>query len=121
MKIIINFDIITSVEGERALAAFRNEEGEGWSVRFNEGWVECQSVPDCYWPRVFFGDAANLYNLEWRIIGVRHELWTNGIQLSEGMSNIAVPADGQLYVGSDPLLENSQWPHTVSVEVENGE
>lgn len=118
LAVKINFDNLVSDEQEWVLASFRNEvDGEGWSIRLKAGIIEVVGVPGYFWINAFIGATGKGSNVEWHVLGARHELWMNGVPISEGMSAVSMPSDGQLRIGIDPQFDALQFPYVVTVEI----
>lgn len=99
------------------LASLRGHNaGEGWVVRIDDGVLSCCS-----------GDGSHLnarvrwaygeHEVSWRVHGERHELWLDGVPVTETSAELALGDAATLRLGEDPEMPGCVYTGVTEVTI----
>ena len=86
------------------LASYRGPTpGNGWVVRIDNGIVSAQSGDGHHVnARLPWGDGEHV--IEWRVVEYRHELWFDGVPVTETIADLVLGDADTLRQGEDPEM-----------------
>lgn len=86
------------------LASLRGtDQADGWVVRIDDGVLSARSGDNSHVnARLPWFDGEHV--VEWRVVDYRHELWFDGIPVTETSADLVLGSANILGVGEDPQM-----------------
>jgi hypothetical protein len=99
------------------LASLRGDNpGEGWVVRIDDGILSaCSGEGPHVNARIRWGHGE--HEVSWRVFGERHELWLDGVPVTETSAELVLGEANVLRHGEDPEMPGCAYNGVVEVSI----